>query len=114
VPALVYLLFLEFSGVGAFGHNSPLETALLAFSGVATGLPLLLFGAAARLVPLSTMGFIQYIAPTLQFLIGVLVYGEAFTPNRMIGFGVIWFALILYSVDGVRARRKFQGAHAVP
>ncbi len=114
VPALAYLVFLEFSGQGAFGHGSMGETALLAFSGVATGLPLLLFGAAARLVPLSTMGFIQYIAPTLQFLIGVLVYGEAFTTDRMIGFGVIWFALILYSVDSVRARHKSLAAPGVP
>ncbi len=106
IPALFYLMILEYSGQGAFPHGTTLENALLLFTGVATGLPLLLFGAAARLVPLSTLGFIQYIAPTLQFTIGVLVYGEAFTSNRMIGFGLIWFALAFYSVDSFRARRN--------
>lgn len=105
LPAFIYLLGLEFTGQAAFPHGSELETILLMLTGVATGLPLLLFGAAARLVPLSTLGFIQYIAPTLQFLIGVLVYGEAFTPSRMVGFGMIWVALLIYSVDGILARR---------
>jgi chloramphenicol-sensitive protein RarD len=105
-PALIYLLFLEFNGQGAFPYGPLMETFLLALTGVATGLPLLLFGAAARLVPLSMLGFIQYIAPTLQFLIGVFVYHEAFSAERMLGFGLIWFALIVYSLDSLRARRQ--------
>ena len=104
LPALIYLLALELAGNGAFPHGSVLETSLLILTGVATGLPLLLFGSAARLVPLSTLGFIQYLAPTLQFLIGVLVYGEAFTPDRMVGFGLIWLALAIYSVDSMHTR----------
>jgi len=115
IPALIYLMILDFTGQGAFPHGTALETVLLLFTGVATGLPLLLFGAAARLVPLSTLGFIQYIAPTLQFSIGVLIYGEAFTPGRMVGFGLIWIALALYSIDSFRARRNnhavFQTEH---
>jgi chloramphenicol-sensitive protein RarD len=106
IPALIYLLVLEFNGQGAFPHGAALETFLLVLTGVATGLPLLLFGAAARRVPLSMLGFIQYMAPTLQFLIGVLVYGEAFTKDRMIGFGLIWLALAVYSVDGLKAARQ--------
>ena len=105
-PALAYLLFLELTSQGAFPHGSTLETILLVLTGVATGLPLLLFGAAARLIPLSTLGFIQYMAPTLQFLIGVLIYGEAFTLDRMIGFGLIWLALLIYSVDSFHTRRQ--------
>jgi len=105
LPAFIYLLVLEFKGQAAFPYGSESETILLMLTGVATGLPLLLFGTAARLVPLSTLGFIQYIAPTLQFLIGVLVYGEAFTPSRMIGFGMIWVALLIYSIEGILARR---------
>jgi chloramphenicol-sensitive protein RarD len=105
-PALVYLLFLELSSQGAFPHGSALETVLLVLTGIATGLPLLLFGAAARRISLSMLGFIQYMAPTLQFLIGVIVYGEAFTPDRMIGFGLIWLALVIYSVDSFRANRR--------
>ena len=110
LPALTYLLILEFSGRGAFGHGTPTETILLAFSGVATGLPLLLFGAAAQKIRLSELGFLQYIAPTLQFLIGVLVYGESFSPDRMIGFGLIWVALAIYTADSVLARQR---SHAV-
>jgi chloramphenicol-sensitive protein RarD len=108
LPALAYLTFLGFTGEGAFPHGSALETALLVLTGVATGLPLLLFGAAARLIPLSTLGFIQYLAPTLQFLIGVFVYHEAFSSDRMVGFGLIWFALIIYSIDSLNARRNRQ------
>ena len=105
-PALIYLLFLEVNGRGAFPHGSMLESILLVLTGLATGLPLLLFGAAARLVPLSTLGFIQYIAPTLQFLIGLLIYGESFTLDRMIGFMIIWIALIIYSMDRFKVFRQ--------
>jgi len=113
LPALAYLLFLGFMGQGAFPHGSALETFLLVFTGIATGIPLLLFGAAARLIPLSTLGFIQYLAPTLQFLIGVFVYHEVFSSERMIGFGLIWFALVIYSIDGLRVRRSQQSLVAV-
>jgi chloramphenicol-sensitive protein RarD len=105
IPALAYLFFLESMGTSAFLHGPALETFLLALTGVATGLPLLLFGAAARLVPLSTLGFIQYIAPTLQFLIGVWVYGEDFSLDRMIGFGLIWIALAIFTADSFKSRR---------
>jgi len=108
LPALVYLLVLEVTGRGVFGHQSAGVTALLALAGVATGLPLLLFGAAARLIPLSMIGFLQYLAPTLQFLIGVFVYAEAFTRDRFIGFGLIWVALLIYSLEGLLARRNPQ------
>jgi chloramphenicol-sensitive protein RarD len=104
IPAVIYLMFLSLDGQDAFLHGSTKDTFLLLFTGIATGLPLLLFGAAARLVPLSSLGFLQYIAPSLQFAIGVLIYGEAFTPERMIGFGSIWIALALYSVDNLRNR----------
>jgi chloramphenicol-sensitive protein RarD len=105
-PAFAYLLYLEMTTQGAFPHGPTYETLLLALTGVATGLPLLLFGAAARLIPLSMLGFIQYIAPTLQFLIGIFIYGEVFTPDRMIGFGLIWLALAIYSIEGFKARRQ--------
>ena len=105
-PALAWLLYLEFVGRGAFGHGPALETLLLALAGVATGLPLLWFGTAARLVPLSTMGFLQYIAPTFQFLIGVFIYREDFSQERLIGFCIIWAALLIYSVDLAFHRRR--------
>lgn len=106
LPALGWLLYLEFVGRGAFGHISPFVTVMLIMAGVATGFPLLLFGAAARRIPLSTVGFLQYIAPTLQFLIGVLIYGEDFSQDRIIGFCIIWLALLIFSADGVAHRRR--------
>jgi chloramphenicol-sensitive protein RarD len=106
LPAFLYLLYLEFSGNGAFGHQGPLTTTLLVLAGVATGVPLLLFGAAARRIQLSTIGILQYIAPTLQFLIGVLVFGEDFSQDRVIGFSLIWIALLIYSTEGMMERRK--------
>jgi chloramphenicol-sensitive protein RarD len=106
LPGFSYLLFLELSGGGAFGHQGFETTALLAFAGAATGLPLLLFGAAARRIQLSSIGILQYIAPSLQFLIGVFIYGEDFSTNRVIGFGLIWIALAIYSFEGLLLRRS--------
>jgi chloramphenicol-sensitive protein RarD len=106
VPALAYLVTLELTGAASFGHTATTTDVLLAFTGIATALPLLLFGYAARKVTLATVGVLQYITPTLQFLLGVWVYGETFTTTRMIGFGTVWIALILYSLEGVIERRR--------
>ncbi len=108
IPALAYLFYLEFQGVGAFGHLSFFENSLLTLTGVITAIPLVMFGFAAQNVNLSTLGFMQYIAPTLQFLIGVLVYAEDFSSNRIIGFSVIWLALLVYSIEGGWMNRKTQ------
>ncbi len=106
LPALGWLLYLEFVGRGAFGHLSLLVTFMLVMAGVATGFPLLLFGVAARRIPLSMVGILQYIAPTLQFLIGVLIYGEDFSQDRIVGFCVIWLALLIFTIDGAFNRRR--------
>ena len=105
-PAIVYLLILESNGLGSFGHVSAFETILLFSTGILTALPLVLFGSAAQSINLSTLGFIQYIAPTLQFIIGVYLYGEAFTQDRLIGFGMIWFALAIFTIESIIARQK--------
>jgi len=99
LPALVLLVFLEFVGTGAIGHLAFWETTMLVLTGIITGVPLLLFGLSARQVDLSMLGFIQYLTPTMQFLIGVMVYGEAFSPDRWIGFGLIWLALLVYTAE---------------
>ena len=78
---------------------------LVRSSGVVTAVPLLCFGAAARRLPLSTMGFLQYLAPTLQFLIAVLVLGEPFLPAQRVGFPFIWSALVIVTIDALLARR---------
>ena len=106
LPALAYLLYLELAGQGAFGHQGGATTVLLALTGVVTALPLLSFAAAAQRIPFSTLGLLQYVTPTLQFLLGVLVYGEPFTPARMVGFALIWAALLLYSLEGIVVRRR--------
>ena len=105
LPAFGYLIYLGTRGTGAFGQTNALTTLLLALAGVVTAIPLILFAYGARRVPLTTLGVLQYVAPTLQFLLGVLVYGEGFTQARMIGFSVIWLALLVYSVEGFMAQR---------
>lgn len=100
IPALGYLLYLEFAGRAAFGHQDARMTTLLAFAGVVTAVPLLMFGAGARRIPLSMVGFLQYLAPTMQFLIGVLVYREPFPMERLLGFSLVWMGLLVYVLDG--------------
>ncbi|UCD98332.1 MAG: EamA family transporter RarD [Chloroflexota bacterium] len=112
-PAVIYLLYAEFQGSGAFGHLGWQSNFLLAFVGVITALPLLFFGLAARSIPLTLLGILQYIAPTVQFLLGVFLYDEPFTINRLIGFAIIWLALIIFTVEGLQQRRK-SAAAAIP
>jgi chloramphenicol-sensitive protein RarD len=106
VPSLAFLLIANLQGIGSFGHVSLGITLLLAASGVVTAIPLLLFSTAARRIPLSTLGLLQYIAPTLQFLVGVLLYGEEFSHQRMIGFSIIWLALVVFSLSSLIERRR--------
>lgn len=97
IPTLYYLIHLENAGQGAFLHSSLRTTLLLFTAGSVTATPLLLFGQSARSIPLSTLGFLQYLAPTIQFLVGILVFREPFEKPRMIGFSIIWLALIIFS-----------------
>jgi chloramphenicol-sensitive protein RarD len=106
VPCLLFLLYSESQGTGAFGHLGLGTSGLLAVAGIVTAVPLLLFSSAARKINLSTLGILQYISPTCQFLLGVLVFGEPFTTARLVGFGLIWSALILYSLEGIFVRRR--------
>ena len=105
-PSLIYLIFLESIGRGAFAHISLQTTVLLSFTGIVTAFPLLLFAAAIRRIPLATVGILQYILPTMLFLVGVLVYKETFSTTRLIGFIIIWIALILFSLDRMTFRHK--------
>lgn len=109
LPALGFLLFSEFNGSGAFGHISPVTTFLLAFSGIVTAIPLIFFAYGTPKVPLTTIGILQYLAPTIQFLIGVFIYNESFSFHQLIGFSIIWIALILYSFESF----SFYRHHAI-
>jgi len=106
LPALSYLLFLGITGQGALAAGDPRTTFLLVGTGVVTGVPLLLFGAAARRITLTNLGILQYIAPTMQFLIGLFLYGEPFTGHQLVGFLFIWSALLVYTAEGLRHSRS--------
>ena len=106
IPCLAYLLCAESNGVGAFGHAGWVSDSLLLGTGIFTALPLLMFANAARSIPLWSIGLLQYIAPTMQFLIGVLIYGEAFTLARAVGFVIIWSALFFFWLEGFLWRRQ--------
>ena len=105
-PALAYLIITFVQGNNALSDFDWPTALLLAFGGVVTALPLLWFGKAAERIPLSTMGFIQYLSPSLQLLIGVSVFGEPFTTSHVICFSCIWIGLIIFSVDAVIRSRK--------
>jgi chloramphenicol-sensitive protein RarD len=105
LPAAVYLAALELSGGGTFAHRSPGHALLLVASGPITAVPLLFFSAAVTRVALTLIGMLQYVAPVLQFLVGLLLVGEPMPASRWIGFALVWVALLVLSVDGVRAAR---------
>lgn len=107
LPVAVAQLVIVAATTGlTMGTQGPVHTALLASAGAVTAVPLLLFAAGARRAPLSVMGLIQFVAPILQFAIGVWVLGEPMTVERWIGFGLVWLALTLLSVDSVVAARR--------
>jgi chloramphenicol-sensitive protein RarD len=105
VPAVVVLAVLHGSGSGTFGQVSPAHSLLLASSGAATAVPLLLFAAAARRIPLSTVGLLQYLTPLMQLSIGVFVYDEPMPPARLAGFAIVWLALAVFTADMLRHAR---------
>lgn len=105
LPALALLLYLAASGRGVFGGDAGLSVLLLV-SGLVTAIPLLLFAAGARRVTMTTLGLLQYIAPTMQFLIGIYVYGETLPTARLAGYALIWIALGIYSAEGIARSRR--------
>lgn len=104
--AAAYLLWLELSGGSTFTGHGVGHAALLMSTGIATAIPLLMFGAAAARIPLSTLGVLQYLAPTLQFAIGVLVLGEALGLIKLLGFCLVWVALCAFTADLVAGSRR--------
>jgi chloramphenicol-sensitive protein RarD len=106
VPALTFLVVLDARGDGQLGHSGLGHGLLLASAGIATAVPLLFFASAARRIPLSTLGLLQYIAPVLQFLTGVLLYDEPMPASRWVGFVLVWAALSVLTFDGLRQGRR--------
>jgi len=104
--ALLYLAATASSGGLYFGTGSWRLDLLLVAAGLVTALPLLWFNTAAQLLPLSTLGFLQYLSPTGQFLLAVLAYGEPLTRDRLVAFACIWAALAIFTVDQLRTRKR--------
>ena len=99
------LIFFTATGEQTFTMDPPWQALLLASGGITVVTPLLLFAAAARRIPLTTIGLLQYLTPVLQMMTGVLLFHERMSTVRWIGFGLIWLALLVFSVDNLRSRR---------
>lgn len=108
--AAIYLLFIADSATSDLAANPMSLNLLLIAAGIVTTLPLLCFTGAATRLKLSTLGFFQYIGPSLMFLLAVLIYGEAFTTDKAITFAFIWGALVIFSFDGLRNNKKSKQA----
>jgi chloramphenicol-sensitive protein RarD len=105
LPAAVVLGMAHSAGAGTFGNAGTGHALLLVVSGVATAIPLLLFAAAARRIPLSTVGLLQYLTPSTHLAIGVFVYHEPMPPTRLAGFAIVWIALAVFTADTLRHAR---------
>jgi chloramphenicol-sensitive protein RarD len=110
VLALAFLVAVGASGHGTFTTQGPLHAVLLVLGGLITLVPLLLFADSAQRIPLTVMGLLQYIGPTLQFLIGWLVRGEQMTPGRWAGFLLVWASLVIVSAEALARWRNLERA----
>ncbi len=108
--ALVVMAMLATSGSSAMITDGPMTVILLVLLGPITAIPLLAFGGAATRIPLSTLGLMQYLTPVVQFILGVVVFGEAMTTSRWFGFILVWLSLVIMSVDGLRNARTNRNA----
>lgn len=102
--ALGYVVYSSFGAGGAFAGGGTSRTLLLLAAGPVTALPLLAFGAGARRIPLALVGILQYVAPTLQLLLGIVAFGEALPHRKLVGFALIWLAVLLYSAEALARR----------
>ncbi len=106
VPAIAALAVLSFTGHTTVGTISPTHTALVFASGAITAVPLLMFAGAANRIPMVGLGMLQYIGPTIQLLLGVFLFHEPMPQARLIGFGLVWLALVVFSWDGLAQARR--------
>jgi chloramphenicol-sensitive protein RarD len=105
-PAALYLVSSEIAGTAAFTHTGLGSDILMIGAGLVTTIPLLMFASAARRIPLSMIGFMQYLAPTMQFLIGVFIYKEPFSTQQLIGFSIVWLGLLLFAAESFYNNRN--------
>jgi chloramphenicol-sensitive protein RarD len=104
--AAAYVAWLVATGASSFGSHGVGHALLFTTTGVITAIPLMLFGAAAIRVSMVSLGLLQYLAPTLQFALGILVFREEMPASRWIGFGLVWVALVIFTVEAVNHRRR--------
>ncbi|WP_211349067.1 EamA family transporter RarD [Nocardioides litoris] len=104
--ALVYLVVLQASGDGHLTGEGAGHVLLLMSAGLVTAVPLICFGAAATRVSMVSLGLLQYLAPTIQFVLGLLVFDEAMSPGRWVGFALVWLALVVFTSEALRHRRR--------
>lgn len=112
--AVAFLAWQHHTGAGALGRASAWTQALILSSGVITAIPLLLFAYGAQRIRLSTLGLLQYVAPTVQFTLGVWIYREPFSREKLLSFGLIWAGLVLYTADNLLAQRRALAARLSP
>jgi chloramphenicol-sensitive protein RarD len=105
VPAMGLALWAQGNGTAAFGHEGPVNIVLIVALGLVTAIPLMLFNGAAQRLPLSTIGLLQYTAPVLQFLVGLVIQHEIMPASRWVGFGLVWLALAILTWDALRTAR---------
>jgi chloramphenicol-sensitive protein RarD len=103
--ALGYIWWLTATGESNFTGHGVDHSVLLASTGLVTAVPLICFGAAAIRIPMTTLGLLQYLAPTIQFALGLVVFDEQMTPVKWIGFALVWLALAIFTVEALRHRR---------
>ncbi len=106
IPALVYIGWLQWTGAGHFGNRGMADVGLLLSAGLVTAIPLILYATGAKLLRLSTIGIMQYIAPTLIFLVAVFAFHEPFSTHKAVAFGLIWAGLVLYTWSIFSATRQ--------
>ncbi len=104
--ALAYVVWLTAAGQSNFGSHGVGHALLFTTTGIITAVPLMLFGAAAIRVSMVSLGLLQYLAPTIQFALGLLVFHEEMPASRWIGFGLVWVALVMFTVEAVNHRRR--------
>ncbi len=105
IPAAIYIAWLQWTGNGHFGGTGMGDVGLLLSAGIVTAIPLLLYATGAKLLRLSTIGIMQYIAPTMIFLVAVFAFREPFSTERAVAFGLIWAGLVLYTWSMVADQR---------
>lgn len=103
--AIAYIAWLAAQGTGHFASEGTGHALLLTTTGIITAVPLLCFGAAAIRIPMTTLGLLQYLAPTIQFILGITLLGEHMSPARWTGFGLVWVALVIFTWEAMRHRR---------